>query len=323
MSGNRRSGKKTNILLTLVCILLLVLFGAIMASNYKSEEEETQRLTELAGDQQKGIDNYENVKEHAAQLEEEDKGSTDEEANTSDDKNADNKSTDSTASDDQSSDDSDQADSTENQEIQQETTGVVCWGDDLINGDASATYSYMVVLQKLLTENGYDFNVINKTLQGGGTLSMMKMAGVSDEVLQGYITEHQQAVNGAQLNITETGIRDLTEEQTTRNDLECIPVICMGYYGGWNHDPSELAEQQENILNTFPNKDKFIVVGTRPLDGSVTDAALDEVLSQKWGEHYISLSSVTSQPSATYEAQQLMAEAILQKMEELGYISKD
>ena len=323
MSGNRRSGKKTNILLTLVCILLLVLFGVIMTSNYKSEKEETQRLTELAGDQQKGIDNYENVKEHAAQLEEEDKGSTDEEANTSDDKNADNKSTDSTASDDQSSDDSDQADSTENQEIQQETTGVVCWGDDLINGDASATYSYMVVLQKLLTENGYDFNVINKTLQGGGTLSMMKMAGVSDEVLQGYITEHQQAANGAQLNITETGIRDLTEEQTTRNDLECIPVICMGYYGGWNHDPSELAEQQENILNTFPNKDKFIVVGTRPLDGSVTDAALDEVLSQKWGEHYISLSSVTSQPSATYEAQQLMAEAILQKMEELGYISKD
>ena len=323
MSGNRRSGKKTNILLTLVCILLLVLFGVIMTSNYKSEKEETQRLTELAGDQQKGIDNYENVKEHAAQLEEEDKGSTDEEANTSDDKNADNKSTDSTASDDQSSDDSDQADSTENQEIQQETTGVVCWGDDLINGDASATYSYMVVLQKLLTENGYDFNVINKTLQGGGTLSMMKMAGVSDEVLQGYITEHQQAANGAQLNITETGIRDLTEEQTTRNDLECIPVIFMGYYGGWNHDPSELAEQQENILNTFPNKDKFIVVGTRPLDGSVTDAALDEVLSQKWGEHYISLSSVTSQPSATYEAQQLMAEAILQKMEELGYISKD
>ena len=323
MSGNRRSGKKTNILLTLVCILLLVLFGVIMTSNYKSEKEETQRLTELAGDQQKGIDNYENVKEHAAQLEEEDKGSTDEEANTSDDKNADNKSTDSTASDDQSSDDSDQADSTENQEIQQETTGVVCWGDDLINGDASATYSYMVVLQKLLTENGYDFNVINKTLQGGGTLSMMKMAGVSDEVLQGYITEHQQAANGAQLNITETGIRDLTEEQTTRNDLECIPVIFMGYYGGWNHDPSELAEQQENILNTFPNKDKFIVVGTRPLDGSVTDAALDEVLSQKWGEHYIGLSSVTSQPSATYEAQQLMAEAILQKMEELGYISKD
>ncbi|MFR3950415.1 MAG: hypothetical protein ACLTZM_27510 [Ruminococcus sp.] len=45
---------------------------------------------------------------------------------------------------------------------------------------------------------------------------MMKMAGVSDETLQGYITKHQQAANGAQLNVTETGIRDLTEEQTTK-----------------------------------------------------------------------------------------------------------
>lgn len=182
----------------------------------------------------------------------------------------------------------------------------------------------MAVLQKLLAENGYsNLTVINKTLQGGGTLSMMKMAGVSDSVLQSYITKHQQAANGAQLNVTETGIRDLTEEQTTRNDMDCIPVIFMGYYGGWNHDPQELTEQQENILNTFQNKDEFIVVGTRPMDGTVTSEALDEVLSQKWGEHYISLASVTSQPASTKEAQQTMAEAILQKLEELGYISKN
>ena len=133
-------------------------------------------------------------------------------------------------------------------------SGVVCWGDDLINGEESNTYSYMAVLQKLLTDNGYNLTVINKTLQGGGTLSMMKMAGVSDETLQGYIAKHQQAANGAQLNVTETGIRDLTEEQTTRNDMDCVPVIFMGYYGGWNHDPAELAEQQEQILNTFQNK---------------------------------------------------------------------
>lgn len=152
---------------------------------------------------------------------------------------------------------------------------------------------------------------------------MMKMAGVSNETLQGYITRHQQAANGAQLNVTETGIRDLTEEQTTRNDMDCIPVIFMGYYGGWNHDSAELADQQEQILNTFQNKDQFIVVGTRPLDGSVTSEALDQVLSQKWGEHYISLADVTAQPSSTYEAQQAMAEAILQKLQELNYISKN
>ena len=102
-----------------------------------------------------------------------------------------------------------------------------------------------------------------------------------------------------------------------------VSSFFMGYYGGWNHDPRELTEQQENILNTFQNKDEFIVVGTRPMDGTVTSEALDEVLSQKWGEHYISLASVTSQPASTKEAQQTMAEAILQKLEELGYISKN
>lgn len=310
MNGNRRNSKWINILLAFICIVLIGVLGAIFVTSKKSEREEAQRLEKLASDQQKGIEDYESVKEHAAELEKEDGSETDS----------------SVASEpDDSTDSADEADSTDSTaDAERTVSGVVCWGDDLINGTDSDTYSYMAVLQKLLAENGYsNLTVINKTLQGGGTLSMMKMAGVSDSVLQSYITKHQQAANGAQLNVTETGIRDLTEEQTTRNDMDCIPVIFMGYYGGWNHDPQELTEQQENILNTFQNKDEFIVVGTRPMDGTVTSEALDEVLSQKWGEHYISLTSVTSQPASTKEAQQTMAEAILQKLEELGYISKN
>lgn len=310
MNGNRRNSKWINILLAFICIVLIGVLGAIFVTSKKSEREEAQKLEKLASDQQKGIEDYESVKEHAAELEKEDGSETDS----------------SVASEpDDSTDSADEADSTDSTaDAERTVSGVVCWGDDLINGTDSDTYSYMAVLQKLLAENGYsNLTVINKTLQGGGTLSMMKMAGVSDSVLQSYITKHQQAANGAQLNVTETGIRDLTEEQTTRNDMDCIPVIFMGYYGGWNHDPQELTEQQENILNTFQNKDEFIVVGTRPMDGTVTSEALDEVLSQKWGEHYISLASVTSQPASTKEAQQTMAEAILQKLEELGYISKN
>ena len=321
MSRNRKKkGKKTNILLGFICILLVGLLGFLLAMNYKTEQEESQRLTELAGDQHIGIEDYDAVKEHAAELE---KASKDEEESSETD-NTDKKSKKNNQKEDTAeADDTENAEETADEETARTISGVVCWGDDLINGDASNTYSYMAVLQKLLTDNGYNLTVVNKTLQAGGTLSMMKMAGVSDETLQGYITKHQQAANGAQLNVTETGIRDLTEEQTTRNDMDCIPVIFMGYYGGWNHDPAELAEQQEQILNTFQNKDQFIVVGTRPLDGTVTSEALDAVLSQKWGEHYISLASVTAQPSSTYEAQQAMAEAIFQKLQELGYITKD
>lgn len=321
MSRNRKKkGKKTNILLGFICILLVGLLGFLLAMNYKTEQEESQRLTELAGDQHIGIEDYDAVKEHAAELE---KASKDEEESSETD-NTDKKSKKNNQKEDTAeADDTENAEETANEETARTISGVVCWGDDLINGDASNTYSYMAVLQKLLTDNGYNLTVVNKTLQAGGTLSMMKMAGVSDETLQGYITKHQQAANGAQLNVTETGIRDLTEEETTRNDMDCIPVIFMGYYGGWNHDPAELAEQQEQILNTFQYKDDFIVVGTTPLDGSVTADALDQVLSQKWGEHYISLASVTAQPSATYEAQQAMGEAVFNKLQELGYITKD
>ena len=321
MSRNRKKkGKKTNILLGFICILLVGLLGFLLAMNYKTEQEESQRLTELAGDQHIGIEDYDAVKEHAAELE---KASKDEEESSETD-NTDKKSKKNNQKEDTAeADDTENAEETADEETARTISGVVCWGDDLINGDASNTYSYMAVLQKLLTDNGYNLTVVNKTLQAGGTLSMMKMAGVSDETLQGYITKHQQAANGAQLNVTETGIRDLTEEETTRNDMDCIPVIFMGYYGGWNHDPAELAEQQEQILYTFQYKDDFIVVGTTPLDGSVTADALDQVLSQKWGEHYISLASVTAQPSATYEAQQAMGEAVFNKLQELGYITKD
>lgn len=204
----------------------------------------------------------------------------------------------------------------------EEIKGIVCWGDDLMTADTTDKYSYMAVLQRILQEKGYDIPVINKTIQGGGTLSMMKMAGVSDSVLQGYISAHQQAANGAELSVMERGIRDLTPEQTERNDLDCIPVIFMGYYGGWNHNPAELAEQQEHILKTFPDQERFLVVGTRPVDGSVDAPSLDQALQQKWGEHYISLAQTTTYPASMIEAQEIMAQTIVQKMEELGYLKK-
>ena len=337
MNGNKRNSTKMNILLAIICILLIGVLGAIFVMSHESEKKEAQRLEELAGSEQKGIEDYEAVKEHAAELEKEDAAeddSTETKDNSKAEKDAANssKNKEDSAKSDKSADSektetTDSTDSAETSAVEDDTekehSGIVCWGDDLINGTDSDTYSYMAVLQKLLTEKGYsDLTVINKTLQGGGTLSMMKMAGVSDDTIQRYITKHQQAANGAQLNVTETGIRDLTEEETNRNDMDCVPVIFMGYYGGWNHDPAELAEQQENILNTFQNKDDFIVVGTRPMDGTVSSDDLDKVLSQKWGEHYISLASVTPQPASTKEAQQAMAEAVLQKLEDLGYISK-
>ncbi len=321
MFWNKKNSRLVNIIFAVLCVLLLAVFGMILVSNAKKEQAETEKLSEIAGKEETGIEDYEGVQKHAAEIAEQAK----EEENASEqEENTNNKQeSDADASQNSNSEKKETAEETAaNETEKKEPAGIVCWGDDLINGEASSTSSYMAVLTSLLTENGYNLPVINKTLQGGGTLSMMKMAGVSDEVLQGYITEHKQAAGNGEPYVTETGIRDLTAEQTERNDLECIPVIFMGYYGGWNHDPAELAEQQELILNTFPDKERFLVVGTRPVDGSVTAEELDQVMSQKWGNHYISFASVTSEAAASDSGQKALAQAIFQKLEELGYISK-
>lgn len=213
----------------------------------------------------------------------------------------------------------------EEQEVpeKKEIEGIVCWGDDMLNGEESTTYSYKVVLQKLLQEHGYALPVQDKTLQGAGTMSMMTMAGVPKEKVEGFINKHIEAAQGGELPITETGIRDLTPEQLARTDLNCIPIISMGYYGGWSHDPAELAEQQQAILDTFPSKEQFLIVGAIPIDGSVDAVMLDGVMKETWGEHYLSAAEISSRPAATYEGQEAIANAIFQKLEELKYIQKE
>lgn len=293
----KRNSKYVNILLVLLCIILTVALGGLVVWNYKEEQKEIQRLEKIA-------EQTEAKKEANKKAEKSAKRESNEEPKRE--------------SQDQAAEAQPTATPVPTETVQPE--GIVCWGDDLLSGAESDQYSYMNVLQRILQEKGSALLVKNKTVQGGGTLSMMKLAGVADETIQGYITAHEQAANGAELYITEKGIRDFTPEELTRDDLNCIPVIFMGYYGGWNHDPNELAGQQEQILNTFPNKERFIIVGSRPLDGSVTAEALDAALSQRWGEHYISMSAVTTYPVSYYEGQEAMAQAIYQKMVDLKYI---
>lgn len=307
MNKNYQEGR--NRLLLILCILLFILFGALLFWSRSSNAADAARLQELAArEDQKDQAEEQDASEEARPEEtvEEETEENQEQASTGQ----------------QNSENEDQESAAEETATTPTLAkGIVCWGDDLINGEESATHSYRAVLQSLLNDSGYNLTVIDKTLQGAGTLSMMTMAGVPQEEVQSYITAHQEAAQGQELPVTETGIRDLTPEQTQRNDLEYVPVIFMGYYGGWNHDPAELARQQEAILNTFPQQEQYIIAGTFPLDGSVDSATLDSVMSEKWGEHYISMASITSNPASTYEGQADLAAAILQKMKDLGYLA--
>lgn len=283
-----------NALFVVLCIALVVALGGMLSWGMKKDSKERERLEKLATESvktNKGTSGTSKKEEKEKEAEEQEKP--------------------------------EETPKQPEKAPEEKTEGVVCWGDDLINGEDSATYSYKVVLQNLLTENGYNLPVQDKTLQGAGTMSVMTMAGVPENEVQAFIDAHKAAANGGELPITETGIRDLTPEQLERTDFNCIPIISMGYYGGWNHDPQELIQQQEKVLKTFPDQEQFIIVGVRPFDDSVNSAALDTAMREKWGEHYISASEVTGvYVAASFEGQAAIAQAVLEKLETLGYIEK-
>lgn len=283
-----------NALFVVLCIVLVVALGGMLCWGIKKDSKERERLEKLA------TESVKTNKETSGTSKKEDKEKETEEQEKPE-----------------------ETPKQPEKAPEEKTEGVVCWGDDLINGEDSATYSYKVVLQNLLTEKGYNLPVQDKTLQGAGTMSIMTMAGVPENEVQTFIDAHKAAANGAELPITETGIRDLTPEQLERTDVNCIPIISMGYYGGWNHDPQELIQQQEKVLKTFPDQEQFIIVGVRPFDDGVNSSTLDTAMREKWGEHYISASEVTGvHVAASFEGQAAVAQAVLEKLETLGYIEK-
>lgn len=282
--NNRRNPFLLNLLLAVVCVFLLLILGGFLVWNDIPQAKTTESLQTVSGEEE--------IKETAA---EEGDPAPQEETVLAE----------------------------EPQEAEVPVAGISCWGDEFYTGEEAASYSYRSVLQQLLTENGYDLKVADKTLVGASTLSVMKMAGVPQTDLDAYIEAHRQEAAGAELPITETGIRDLTAEQTDRFEKDYIPVLFMGFYGGWSQDVQELIEQQQKVLDTFgANKDKFIIIGLVPLDQSVDLTTYDSAMEEAWGEHYISSAQISSYPQASHEGQADTARALYEKLIELGYISK-
>ncbi|MGI6056661.1 MAG: hypothetical protein ACOYBD_06740 [Bilifractor sp.] len=193
---------------------------------------------------------------------------------------------------------------------------------DILDEDDSTDTSYPDYLAQLLEKNGYtNYTVENNTWDNSGTLSQMALAGVSDNDINTYITAHQNNANGAELNATEYIVRDdLSQYKKDRDDLNAIPVICMGYYGGWNNDPNELAEQIHKILDTYTQKDNYVVVGMYPYS-EVDTASYDQAMTDAFGDHYLALTSdILDQPAFDDAGHQEIAQAIYDKLNSLGYL---
>lgn len=279
----RRNTKILNFLLLVICAALAVLFIGFLAFDAKTEAAINQKLTQEA----KKTSEREKVKDETKQ---EDKKEQAEGERTAE---------------------------------PQTPTGISFWGDEFFTSENELQYSSRVKLEEKLEAEGYTLEYANKTLTGAGTLSVMKMAGVPQEDLDKYIEQHKASAGGATPPVTETGIRDLTAEEMERFDKDYIPIITMGYYGGWNRDPKELAEQQQKVLDTFgANRDKFIIVGVRPMDGGINIPEYEKVMKETWGEHYISTIDVCTVTTTTADGQTQVAEALYEKLTELGYIVK-
>ena len=199
-----------------------------------------------------------------------------------------------------------------------------CWGDEFIKKQEANIYSYPAVLQNELQENGYNITVENNLLGGASSLSVMKFAGIADDVINTYIGEHQE-MQGASLSEKEISVRTFSEDELKRNDQDSIPIIFMGYYGGWNNDLEELIKQQQLVLNTFDaNKDKFLIIGIPPMNGSVDKETYDSAMQKKWGKHYMNATTIAAPKQvASYDGQNKIAIAIYEKLKELKYIVKD
>ena len=77
-NSRRKSSKFVNVLLVLICIVLVVILGGLLMTNRKEVQQESERLQELSEKQETGIDDYEAVKEHVSELEQEAEEETEE-----------------------------------------------------------------------------------------------------------------------------------------------------------------------------------------------------------------------------------------------------
>lgn len=130
-----------------------------------------------------------------------------------------------------------------------------------------------------------------------------------------------------------------------------IPIIFMGTNGGFS-SIENLIEQQQAILDTFPDQKKFLIIGLTH-QTVVDEDKLDQELQEHWGKHFINLREYFSgqgvydagfKPKSSdleqmkegivpdiirtdavhykMEGYQVLGKYIYQRMIELGYIKK-
>ena len=89
-------------------------------------------------------------------------------------------------------------------------TGISWRGDEFLSGSDIEEKGAAALLEQRLADAGYHIQVENFSLTGAGTLSQLRLAGVSERDIQWYVEDHKEKESSAQ---TETGVREFSDEE--------------------------------------------------------------------------------------------------------------
>ena len=200
---------------------------------------------------------------------------------------------------------------------------ISCRGDDFISR-SNPGKTYPEYLEEILSAYAEGVTVEDHTWEMAGSLSQLWYAGVPDADLEAYIEKHlEEADSEDELLATDRQLRsDRDEVDRTRTDQDAIPVLCMGFYGGFAGDPEELAEQYELLLSTYSQQDRYLILGCYPNvweDKEAYDSALEEA----FGDHYVSLNRTVTNKLMTEDGRREMAQVIYARLENLGYLGNE
>ena len=219
---------------------------------------------------------------------------------------------------------------------------ISCRGESWAPDGNDKEDGWPAILGSMLEENGVSAAVSDYTWDMAGTLSQMRFADVPEETVDSYIEAHNE--NGLRGYLYETTVRDdLEESYIEREDYESIPVICIGYNGGYGMSSAELIEQQSLILNTYtlqaanaPSEasteadqengvddgemgisGKYLIVGHLPAGWRDLNN-YETRMKNAWGDHFVSLNEIEGDVvSRGYR--EAVADTIYNKLVEMGY----
>ena len=182
--------------------------------------------------------------------------------------------------------------------------------------------SYPAILQQLLADEGSNIRVIDYTLDKRSVLTHLYYAGVPSSDISAFIERNRESERAADSDVELTA-GNVSGLVTERKDLDAIPIIFTGYYGGWGGNVYELIEMQKKILETYNQQEYYIIVGTHPYN--VTDfSEFDSIMQGYWGTHYLGVTKIAGSALTTLTGHQQLAERIVQKLRQQGiYVTQE